>query len=114
MAGPGDATHALVWIRKALDAGRLTLSWHAEHERMIERNIDWPDIQSCIRNAARCQPYKNGKPERGGTCWRVYGPDLDEDREIAIGFEAYQDKKRDSGVVVTVIDPSKDEDEKDE
>jgi hypothetical protein len=61
------------------------------------------DVFNSIEKAVACEPYMNRAPEHGGTCWRVKGPDIDEAKEIAIGVEAFLDRKRRRCVLCTVF-----------
>jgi hypothetical protein len=103
MPGPPTEREALVWIRDAMDAGRYELSYHYSAERRDLRAIDVQDVHAAVKSAARIESY-DGTPRRGGTCWRVFGPDVDEVRTIAIGFEAFLDKRRRRVVIVTVME----------
>jgi hypothetical protein len=71
---------------------------------MEERGVDFADVRSAISRATRVARYDNGEALHGGTCWRVFGPDLDEARTIAIGVEAFLDKKRRRVFLITVFE----------
>lgn len=71
---------------------------------MVERGVDFPDVRSAISRATRVTSYENGTAQQGGSCWRVLGPDLDDQRDIAVGVEVFLDKKKRRIVLVTVFE----------
>lgn len=86
--GPTTPEEALAWAQEALTAGRYILDPHFG-DRCSERNITFRDARYAILQATRSAPYKR-TPLAGGTCWRLWGPDL-EGTETGVGFEAFQD-----------------------
>ncbi len=70
---------------------------------MVERDIDYLDVEHCLLNPTSCEKYAHGAPEHGGTCWRLHGEDSEEERDIVVAFEAYQEKKRKRAIVTTVF-----------
>lgn len=103
MSGPGTVREALAWIQDAVAAGRYVVSGHF-HRRREERRIDFLDVFNAIENANACVPYDQGAPENGGTCWRVIGRNIDNDQDVAVGVEAFLDKKRRRCVLCTVFE----------
>lgn len=99
MAGPGKHD-ALQWIRDAVHGGRYHEATHFQ-ERLRLYNIDMWDVFKAIEEAAECLPY-SGVPQHGGTCWRVLGPTADE-RVVAIGVEAFLDRKRRRCILCTIF-----------
>ena len=84
-----------------MTAGRYVLSIHCR-ERMVERKVEALDIHSAIADAdAEVEPYQ-GEIRHGGTCWRVKGQSAEEVL-IAVGVEAFLDKKKRRVVVCTVF-----------
>ncbi|WP_437635055.1 hypothetical protein [Sorangium sp. So ce854] len=71
--------------------------------RLRERKVDMQDVFNAIEKAISCTAYANGIPTNGGTCWRVVGPNIDEDEHVAIGIEAFLDKKKRRCVLCTVF-----------
>ena len=61
-------------IRGLAAAGRIRLSWHAEFESMVERNVGWRDVRKALTNAHSCRVEDAEKSK-----WRVKGPDMDGD-----------------------------------
>lgn len=104
MPGPTTREEALTWIRECVASGR---SVHVPHfqERLVERRINILDVYNAVEFAADIESY-NGEPRNGGTCWRVFGPTLDDDDDlVCVGIEAYLDRKarRRRVVLVTVF-----------
>ena len=58
-------------------------------DRCRKRRISFQDARHAIALATRCAPYAR-VPLADGTCWRLWGFDLDGE-ETAIGFEAFKD-----------------------
>lgn len=104
MPGPQDSTSALRWIQDAVTAGRYKATGHF-FDRLSERKIEFEDVFDAIENALRCLPYER-QPDHNGTCWRVIGSGIDENKMIAIGVEAYLDKKKRKCALCTVFDPN--------
>lgn len=102
MPGPRDATEALKWIQEAVQAGRYIPSVHF-YDRLAQRRIDIQDAFHAVASATACARYGQGIPQNGGTCWRVTGRDIDDNDDVAIGVEAFLDKKRRRCVLCTVF-----------
>ncbi|HEU4537277.1 MAG TPA: hypothetical protein VFS00_24320 [Polyangiaceae bacterium] len=86
----------MAWAQDALSNGRYyTHDPHFE-KRTRERQLSLQDVKFAVRRATHCEPYPDGNPLYGGTCWRLYGPCPDEDDPdpIRVGFEAYFDTHR--------------------
>lgn len=101
MPGPRDSDLALRWIQQALVAGRYIVSGHFG-ERLAERHVTMMDVHAAVATADSISKYERGAPRNGGTCWRVVGRSIDEDR-IAVGIEAFLDKKRKYVILCTVF-----------
>lgn len=56
---------------------------------MRERSVNMFDVHTAIDRSTSAVPYADGKPENGGTCWRVIGPDVDGERMLGLGVEVY-------------------------
>jgi len=79
-----------VWIVEALARNDFILTFHAEQERMPQRNVRRADIVECGRTAKKCAL----DPTRG--TYKVLGHDLDgEDLTVIVGI--------DNGVVVVTV-----------
>jgi hypothetical protein len=105
MAGPKTPQEALAWIQEAVASGLYTPSVHLE-ERFQERGLDIHDVHNAIANAGSCDAYENGQPRHGGTSWRIHGPSVGDDKPsvtIAVGVEAYLDKKRRRCIICTIF-----------
>lgn len=103
MPGPQDSQTALIWIQEAVSAGRYYPAIHF-YDRLYERKLEIEDVFRTIQDAHFCELYDRD-PERGGTCWRVIGPCLLEEKRLAVGVEAFLDKKKHRCVLCTVFDP---------
>jgi hypothetical protein len=103
VAGPGTEEEAKRWIIESFQGSRYRLAVHFR-ERMLEREVDFQDVSYAIANADRVERYTVGAPIEGGTCWRLFGSCLDDDRKVAIGVEAYLDRKRRRIILVTVFE----------
>jgi len=101
MSGPRTESEALLWIQDALASGRYVPSVHIR-DRLRERDINMDDVFNAIDSATGCQPYDRNPPEHQGTCWRVTGPTVDGE-SVAIGVEAFLDKKRRRCMLCTVF-----------
>lgn len=99
MAGPGKS-EALRWIQDAMQSGRYHEATHFQ-ERLRLYDVDMWDVFKAIEEADACLSY-SGTPQHGGTCWRVRGPTADE-RAVAIGVEAFLDKKRRRCILCTIF-----------
>jgi hypothetical protein len=88
MAGPKLAAVALQNTKEAISAGRFITSQHFQ-KRMAERRVNMFDVHTAIDRSSVAREYPDGIPENGGTCWRVFGPDVDGERNLAIGVEIY-------------------------
>ena len=100
MGGPGK-NEALRWIQEAVQGGRYHEAAHFQ-ERLRLYNVDMWDVFKAIEAASACLPYPGTTPQHGGTCWRVRGPTTD-DRVIAVGVEAFLDKKRRRCILCTIF-----------
>ena len=70
---------------------------------MLVDGIEMADVHHAIVCATSVIPYTKKPPEHGGTCWRLFGPNLDDERQIAIGFEAFIDASGKRVVLVTAF-----------
>jgi hypothetical protein len=90
MAVPQTPEDVLVFAKAAITAGHFISALHLAR-RMAERNVDMLDIHTAIDRSQEVEPYTDGKPRHGGTCWRIIGPDCDGDGMISIGIEVYKE-----------------------
>ena len=42
--------------------------------------------------------------QNGGSCWRVFGRDLDRERLLAVGIDAYMSEDGKAAILCTVIE----------
>lgn len=89
-----------MWIQEAVASGRYTPSVHMR-ERLMERKLDMEDVFHVVDTAAACRSYDR-VADHAGTCWRVTGPTVDGEM-VAIGVEAYLDKKRRRCILCTIF-----------
>ena len=101
MRSPKKPTDALPWIQEALRDGNYFPSHHFP-KRLSERRIAMADVHHAVGAATDIRPY-DGDPVHGGTCWRVSGPDVDEETEIQVGVEAFYDTGRKRAFLCTVF-----------
>lgn len=107
MPGPKTSAEAIAWIREVIPAGRYVVSVHMR-DRLRDRHLDMEDVFTAVDHATACERYVKGKAEHGGSCWRLIGPNVDGDQEIALGIEAYMDKKGRRCVLCTIFRPGED------
>ena len=86
--------------------GRYTPSMHFL-ERLVERDLIMADVRHAIENPNSIERYERGDTVNGGTAWRVLGKDVDEDRSVAVGIEAYDHKRRRRVCLCIAFDPTK-------
>ena len=101
MAGKSAAV-ALRRVKEAIAAGNFITSRHFK-ERMDQRIVDMLDVHTAIDRSVRAEAYRDGKPENGGTCWRVFGPDVDGERTLAIGVEVYSAPNRTAWITLCTV-----------
>jgi hypothetical protein len=104
MPGPKDSRAALTWIQEAVQAGRYYPATHF-YDRLYERKLEIQDVFRAIQGATSCFVHDR-KPEHGGTCWRVFGRGLQEGKMLAVGVEAFLNKKKHRCILCTVFDPN--------
>jgi hypothetical protein len=102
MAGPKSAAVALERAKEAITAGRFITTRHFE-ERMDERSVNMFDVHTAIDRSVRAEAYQDGTPMNGGTCWRVFGPDVDGDRTLGIGVEVYSAPNRSVWITLCTV-----------
>ncbi len=66
------------------------------------------DIRNAIEHPSIISPYTRRKPVNGGTSWRIIGKNVDADRTVGVGVEAFYDKRR-RVCLCTVIDMDKEQ-----
>jgi hypothetical protein len=106
MPGPRTEDEALKWIQESVRAGRYLPAVHF-NERLLERKFDMADVFKAIESPTSIAPYSKGSCDHGGTCWRVFGLDVDAGRRVAVGVEAFLDKHKRRVCICTVFDPEK-------
>jgi len=65
------------------------------------------DVFKAIASPTGIEPYAKGICAHGGTGWRVFGLDVDGERRLAVGVEAFLDKHKRRVLCCTVIDLEK-------
>lgn len=78
--------------------GCTLVAWGYIHGR---RKLDMEDVFQVVATAAACRAYER-VADHDGTCWRVTGPTVDGEL-VAIGVEAYLDKKRRRCILCTIF-----------
>lgn len=89
-------------IRDAVAAGRYYPQPHFR-VRLSERRYNIEDAKKIIVTATACEPYPDGTPSCGGTCWRVFGRDLDGE-EAKLGVEVFKDHLGYHVNLITIMD----------
>lgn len=69
------------------------------------------DVFRAVENATSIKPYEKGNLVHGGTGWRVFGPDVDGERRVAVGVEAFGEKQRRRVCLCTVFNPDEESEE---
>ena len=83
MPGPRNADEAKSWIQSAMDAGRYVLAKHFR-DQAYNRGLSVFDVETAVARMTRIRVYEGttqepATPRHDGTCWRVYGPNVDGD-----------------------------------
>jgi hypothetical protein len=84
-------------------AGRYVPTNHFR-QRLAERGIDMLDVENAILKATGIFSYDQATPQNGGSSWRIAGPDVDRVRTVAVGVEAFLDRKRRRMMLITVFE----------
>jgi hypothetical protein len=92
MPGPDTAEKALRCAKDAITHGRFVPAVHFG-QRLGERAVDMADVHTAIDKSHQAEPY-DGEPRSDGTCWRIIGPDCDDERDIGVGVEIYANVDR--------------------
>jgi hypothetical protein len=100
-APPESPADARRWIQEAVRSSRYTATSHVG-QRLGQRQLGMDDLLHAIEHPRKVEPYPN-MPRHGGTCWRLYGPDLDQEQEIGVGIEAYLDDRGRWAVLCTLF-----------
>jgi hypothetical protein len=106
VAGPHTNEEALIWVQFCLREGRYVPAVHFQ-ERLAQREFIMADVRSAIENPTEIRPYESGSAVNGGTCWRITGKNIDGDRDVAVGIEAFEHKHKRRVCLCTVIDVTK-------
>lgn len=83
-------------------AGRYVACTHFR-ERLTERAVSMLDVGTAIVRATAAERYKEQVARQGGTCWRIFGPDVEGERILGIGIETFLYRKRKRMMLVTVF-----------
>ena len=99
---PDNPVAAKKWVQAAMEAGRYLFASSHFPQRLRERHETLDSVKVAIRRAERVEPYPS-MPERGGTCWRVFGMGTN-GKKIAVGVELFLDDDNEWTALCTVID----------
>lgn len=102
MAVPQSPEGVLACAKAAITAGRFIPANHFG-DRMSERHVDMTDIHTAIDRSRHAEPYKDGKPRHGGTCWRIIGPDCDGEGNIGVGIEVFKELNGSCWIVLCTV-----------
>lgn len=100
-APPKSSVDARRWIQEAVRSGRYTATAHVG-QRLEQRQLAMDDLFFAVEHLRKVEPYPD-MPRHGGTCWRLYGPDLEQEQEIGVGIEAYLDERGRWAVLCTIF-----------
>lgn len=100
-ASPGNPVDARKWIQEAIRTECYTATNHVR-DRLRERGLSMDDLRHAVAHPRKVEPYSR-MPQHGGTCWRLYGRDLDDEQEVGVGFEAYMDERGRWAVLCTIF-----------
>jgi len=89
MPGPKTPVEVRKWAREAVTAGRYIPSVHFK-DRCREYGVFMADVHSVIGRCRIVEPY-SAPPKNGGTCWRLWGSNVDGTLTFAVGVEAFRD-----------------------
>ena len=110
MPGPNNADEACSWIKNCAENYRYRERPHfwerLKHDTRGDGKLENKtsmDVAHALQNMTEVLPYPDGTPTQGGTCWRVYGPSLDDDEGLGIGVEAFLDHKKRQLFLITVF-----------
>lgn len=74
-------------------------------ERCDERQVTMLDVSMVFGHCRSVEPY-GSMPRNDGTCWRVFGSNVDGTMEIGVGFEAFIGENAEKRIVLcTVLRP---------
>ncbi len=76
-------------------------------QRLRERGVTANDVDAVIGRSRRVEPYA-AMPQNGGTCWRFFGRNVDGDKEIAVGIEAFEGAEGEERLMLCTVLPPKD------
>jgi len=100
-APPENPVDARRWIQEAVRSSRYTATDHVG-QRLAQRQLSMDDLLHAIERPRKVEPYPD-MPRHGGTCRRLFGPDLDQEQEIGVGIEAYLDDRGRWAVLCTIF-----------
>ncbi len=100
-APPENPVDARKWIQEAVRSSRYTATGHVG-QRLAQRRLNMDDLLHAIEHPRKVEPYPD-MPRHGGTCWRLFGPDVDQEQEIGVGIEAYLDDRGRWAVLCTIF-----------
>lgn len=100
-APPKNPVDARKWIQEAVRSERYTPKHHV-FVRLRERQLTMDDLLHALERPRTVEAYP-GMPEHGGSCWRVFGRDLEGDQEVGVGVEAYLDEQGRWAVLCTIF-----------
>jgi hypothetical protein len=103
MPGPRTPNEALRWIRVAVRGGQYIPADHFD-KRLKERGIDMHDVLHAVGTATEIQEYHR-QPDNDGTCWRVFGNDIEGEKRLGVGVEAFLDATGKEVMLCTVLPP---------
>lgn len=100
-APPENPVDARKWIQEAVRSSRYTAT-DPVSQRLAQWRPNLDDLLHAIEQPRKVEPYPD-TPRHGGTCWRLFGPDLEQEQEIGVGIEAYLDDRGRWAVLCTIF-----------
>jgi hypothetical protein len=98
---PTNPVDARKWIQEAIRTECYTVKPHVR-DRLRERKLTMEDLLHAIASPRALESYPD-MPRHGGTCWRLFGRDMDGAKEVGVGFEAYVNEQGRWAVVCTIF-----------
>ena len=98
---PENPVDARKWVQEAIRNDCYTTTKHVL-DRLKQRNLSMDDLRHAVAHPRKVEPYAD-LPQNGGTCWRLFGRDVDSETEVGVGFEAYLDKRGRWAVLCTIF-----------
>lgn len=98
---PQNPIDARSWIKEAVRTGCYVPSVHLG-KRLAQRGLTMFDVLKVLKYPRNIEPYAE-EPAHGGTCWRLYGRDVDNGQDLAVGVETYLNASGKAVIICTIF-----------